>query len=95
MIQSKFGFKIENCIDLALAIRENGEKETVGARRAVLRYLHRIFEKSKDISISDWSIPIKHYKSSMILYAANDAHVALLVYYKWKEREVESAQYNN
>ncbi len=94
LINSKFGCDLVNFVDLGLALREEGGAQLVGTKTAVLRYLDKVLEKPKKLSMSDWSKSIQFYNSRMILYAANDAHVALLVYNEWQRRLTEASSRN-
>ena len=86
LIRSKFGCDLVNFVDLGLAVREQGETQLVGTKTAVLRFFNKVLDKSKKISMSEWSKSAENYEPRMILYAGFDAHVALLVYNEWQIR---------
>ena len=70
---------------LELTLR-NGQRNPVGAKTAVARYFGKALQKSKKITTTNWSLP--RLSESQILYAADDAHVALRVYRLWRENPV-------
>ena len=83
-IRSKFGFTVTPVLDLARALRRDKQHE-MGAKAAVEKYFGQYLQKSKKISTSNWAqTPLQERQ---ILYAANDAQVALLVYLRWHELE--------
>ena len=82
-LQAKFGMGVEPVLDLASALR--GEKRgDVGAKAAVAQFFNQRMLKSKKTSTSNWSNP--RLTDRQMLYAANDAQVALRVYLAWKAR---------
>ena len=83
----KFGVTLKNEVDLSLLLRAAGEKDLVGTKRGALQVLGTHFQKNKSISRSNWGKPIDTYSVQMLLYAANDAHVALLVYNEWLRKK--------
>lgn len=82
-LQAKFGMGVAPVLDLASALR--GEKRgDVGAKAAVAQFFNQRMLKSKKTSTSNWSNP--RLTDRQMLYAANDAQVALRVYRAWKAR---------
>lgn len=79
-IYNKFGVKLNAVLDLDSAFREKGYRGQIGARGAVAIVFNRGFNKSKRISTSNWALP--YLSQNQLLYAANDAYVALCVYNK-------------
>lgn len=77
-LKAKLGIEAKNVIDLAVALRGAGERNTVGARTAVARYFGQRLQKSKRASTSNWAQP--RLTESQMRYAADDAQVALRVY---------------
>ncbi len=77
-IYNKFGVKLNAVLDLNTAFREKGYRGQIGARGAVAIVFNKEFKKSKHISTSNWAIPC--LSNNQLLYAANDAYVALRVY---------------
>jgi RNA polymerase sigma factor for flagellar operon FliA len=77
-LKSKLGIEMQNVLDLAIALRGAGERNTVGARAAVARYFGQRLQKSKRASTSNWAQ--RHLSESQMRYAADDAQVALRVY---------------
>jgi RNA polymerase sigma factor for flagellar operon FliA len=80
-LRGRFGIETENVLDLSTALRR-GERNTLGAKTAVARYFGQRLQKSKRITTTNWALPALSEKQ--ILYAADDAHVALLVYRRWR-----------
>lgn len=82
-LQAKFSMGVEPVLDLASALR--GEKRgDVGAKAAVAQFFNQRMLKSKKTSTSNWANP--RLTDRQMLYAANDAQVALRVYRAWKVR---------
>ncbi|MBI3285679.1 MAG: 3'-5' exonuclease domain-containing protein 2 [Burkholderiales bacterium] len=79
-LQAKLGINTENVLDLARALRENKHRD-MGAKAAVARFFGMKLQKSKKISTSNWAAA--QLSERQMLYAANDAQVALLVYRAW------------
>ena len=72
---NKFGVTLANVTDLARAIRIPGHRGDVGAKSAVAHFFGMRLIKSKKVGTSNWSN--KQLTEAQILYAANDAYVAL------------------
>lgn len=83
-LKSKLGIDLANVLDLAVALRQN-KRADVGAKAAVARFFGQRMQKSKKISTTDWSRP--QLSDPQLLYAANDAHVALRIYRAWRALE--------
>ena len=80
----KFQFKVPfvcGARDLGEALRGPGHRGTVGAKVAVAHYFGQKFQKSKKVGTSNWASP--RLNERQLLYAANDAHVALQIYHAW------------
>ncbi|CUI03964.1 3'-5' exonuclease domain-containing protein 2 [Massilia sp. P8910] len=80
-LQSKLGIQTHNVLDLSNALRK-GERNSLGAKTAVARFFGQKLQKSKKITTTNWSLP--RLSDKQILYAADDAHVALRVYRRWR-----------
>jgi len=85
-LHAKLGVATQNVLDLAKILRQEKSKD-MGAKSAVAYYLGMQMQKSKKTSTSNWSAA--DLSEKQILYAANDAQVALLVYRKWLETRVQ------
>jgi RNA polymerase sigma factor for flagellar operon FliA len=83
-LRGRFGIEPANVLDLSTALRR-GERNTLGAKTAVARYFGQRLQKSKRITTTNWALPTLSEKQ--ILYAADDAHVALRVYRRWRALE--------
>ena len=80
----KVGFGLGNdrtAFDLGEVLRGPGHRGTVGAKVAVAHYFGQKFQKSKKVGTSNWASP--RLNDRQLLYAANDAHVALQIYRAW------------
>jgi RNA polymerase sigma factor for flagellar operon FliA len=79
-LRAKLGIEARHVLDLSTALRR-GERNTLGAKTAVARYLGQRLQKSKRITTTNWALP--RLSEKQILYAADDAHVALRIYRHW------------
>jgi len=80
-LRSKLGIETANVLDLSTALRR-GERNALGAKTAVARFFGQRLQKSKRITTTNWAQP--RLSEKQILYAADDAHVALRVYRHWR-----------
>jgi ribonuclease D len=80
-LRIKLGIDAHNVLDLATALRK-GERNTLGAKSAVARFFGQKLQKSKKITTTNWALP--RLSEKQILYAADDAHVALRIYRHWR-----------
>lgn len=80
-LRSKMGIETVNVLDLSTAMRRN-EKNPLGAKTAVARHFGQTLQKSKRITTTNWAMP--RLSEKQILYAADDAHVALKLYRHWR-----------
>jgi len=81
-LQGKLGIACANVVDLAKTLRQD-KRGDVGAKTAVARFFGRRMQKSKKTSTTNWSNP--RLTEQQMLYAANDAQVALRVYRAWRQ----------
>lgn len=81
-LRAKLGIEAANVLDLSTALRKKGERNTLGAKTAVARYFGKTLQKSKKITTTNWAMP--RLSEKQILYAADDAHVALKIYRHWR-----------
>ena len=80
-LRAKLGIETSNVLDLSTALRK-GERNTLGAKTAVARFFGQKLQKSKKITTTNWALP--RLSEKQILYAADDAHVALKIYRHWR-----------
>lgn len=80
-LRAKLGIEAVNVLDLSTALRR-GERNTLGAKTAVARYFGQALQKSKKITTTNWAS--SRLSEKQILYAADDAHVALKIYRHWR-----------
>jgi len=83
-LRAKLGIETCNVLDLSTALRKN-ERNTLGAKTAVARFFGQKMQKSKKITTTNWALP--RLSEKQILYAADDAHVALKVYRRWRSEQ--------
>ena len=81
-LRAKLGIEAKNVLDLATAMRRRGERNTLGAKTAVARFFGQRLQKSRRITTTNWALP--HLSEKQVLYAADDAHVALRLYRFWR-----------
>jgi RNA polymerase sigma factor for flagellar operon FliA len=80
-LRAKLGIETRNVLDLSTALRR-GERNALGARTAVARFFGQRLQKSRKITTTNWALP--RLSDKQILYAADDAHVALRIYRHWR-----------
>jgi RNA polymerase sigma factor for flagellar operon FliA len=80
-LQARLSIEINNVLDLGEVLRGPGHRGTVGAKVAVAHFFGQKLHKSKQTSTSNWANP--RLSERQMLYAANDAHVALQIYRAW------------
>ncbi|MCK9387205.1 MAG: RNA polymerase sigma factor FliA [Sulfuritalea sp.] len=77
-LRSRLGIAARNILDLSRALRGEKKNQSLGAKSAVAQYFGKRMQKSKRTTTSNWANP--RLTERQILYAANDAQVALRVY---------------
>jgi ribonuclease D len=82
-LKAKLGIDTQNVLDLSTALRKKNERNSLGAKTAVARYFGQALQKSKKITTTNWALP--QLSEKQILYAADDAHVALKIYRHWRK----------
>ncbi len=80
-LKTRLGIELKNVLDLGEVLRGPGHRGTVGAKVAVAHFFGQKFQKSKKVGTSNWANP--NLAERQLLYAANDAHVALKLYRAW------------
>ena len=80
-LKARLGITLENVLDLGETLRGPGHRGTVGAKVAVAHFFRQKLQKSKKTGTSNWATP--RLTERQMLYAANDAHVALRLYRAW------------
>ena len=77
-LRSRLGIDAQNVLDLSRALHSGKRNQSLGAKTAVARYFGKRLQKSKRTTTSNWAnSPLTERQ---MLYAANDAQVALRVY---------------
>lgn len=79
-LRSKLGIQAAHVLDLSVALR-GGQRNDLGAKTAVAKFFGLHLQKSKKISTTNWAST--RLSDKQILYAADDAQVALRVYRRW------------
>ena len=77
-LRARLGIEARNILDLSRALRGDKPRQSLGAKTAVAKFFGRRLVKSKRVTTSNWANP--RLTERQILYAANDAQVALRVY---------------
>ena len=81
-LRAKLGIETAHVVDLATAMKQKNERNSLGAKTAVARFFGQALQKSKKITTTNWAMP--RLSEKQILYAADDAHVALKLYRHWQ-----------
>lgn len=80
-LKSVLGIEAQHLLDLGEVLRGPGHRGTVGAKVAVAHFFGQRLQKSKKTGTSNWANSC--LSERQLLYAANDAHVALQLYRAW------------
>ena len=80
-LKSRLNIEPNNLLDLGEVLRGPGHRGTVGAKVAVAHFFGQKLQKSKKTGTSNWASA--HLSERQLIYAANDAHVALRLYRAW------------
>lgn len=82
-LRGKMGIETQNVLDLSVALRRGGRND-VGAKTAVAQMFGMYLQKSKKTSTTNWAAP--RLTERQMLYAADDAQVALRIYRAWRKK---------
>ncbi len=80
-LRSRLGIALDPVLDLGEKLRGEGHRGTVGAKVAVAHFFGQRLRKSKKTGTSNWAS--RSLSERQLLYAANDAHVAIRLYRAW------------
>jgi len=80
-LHAKMGIVAAQVVDLSVALRTPGQRNDLGAKTAVAKFFGQKLQKSKKISTTNWAST--RLSEKQILYAADDAQVALRVFRHW------------
>lgn len=83
-VSEKFALEPQNVIDMGRIFRRLGYHNTIGAKSAIAILFEQRVSKSKSVSTTNWSN--HNLTEKQIIYAANDAHVALCTYRELERR---------
>lgn len=82
-LRARLGIELNDLLDLGEVLRGPGHRGTVGAKMAVAHFFGQRLQKSKKTGTSNWATA--RLSERQMLYAANDAHVALRVFRAWSD----------
>ncbi|MYM83236.1 3'-5' exonuclease domain-containing protein 2 [Duganella sp. FT50W] len=80
-VHAKLDIRAAGVVDMSVVLRTPGQRNDLGAKTAVAKFFGLALQKSKKISVTNWALP--RLSEKQILYAADDAQVALRVYRHW------------
>lgn len=80
-LHAKLDIRAAGIVDMSVVLRAPGQRNDLGAKTAVARFFGQALQKSKKISTTNWAVP--RLNAKQLLYAADDAQVALRVYRRW------------
>ncbi|RYD20759.1 MAG: 3'-5' exonuclease domain-containing protein 2 [Verrucomicrobiaceae bacterium] len=83
-ISTRYGIRAEATVELDRSFRQLGYRDPVGAKSGVAILFSRKLQKSKSVTTSNWAA--KQLSAAQLLYAANDAYSALLVWQELQKR---------
>jgi ribonuclease D len=78
-ISNRFGIRPAAIIDLDRTFKSLGYRNAVGAKSAVAMLFNRKLSKSKSVTTSNWAL--RELSERQLLYAANDAYAAILIFH--------------
>lgn len=78
-LRSRLGIEAQNVLDLSRELKGGKRNQALGAKTAVAKYFGQRLQKSRRITTSNWAQP--RLTERQMMYAANDAQVALRVYH--------------
>lgn len=92
VLRNNMNIVVKNTLDLSQRVKMAGRdnRNTMGTATAAKLVLGVNFVKSKRITISNWSLPIQNLNERQVLYAANDAYVAIRVYDEWMKLQADA-----
>jgi ribonuclease D len=77
-LRQRLGTEASPVLDLTTVFHRQGYPRTIGIKSAVAIVFGQRFVKSKKLTTTNWSV--ERLEPRQLLYAANDAHVALRVW---------------
>lgn len=80
-LHAKLDIRAAGIVDMSVVLRAPGQRNDLGAKTAVAKFFGQKLQKSKKISTANWAL--RRLNEKQILYAADDAQVALRVYRHW------------
>jgi ribonuclease D len=84
-ISNRFGIRPSGIVDLDRSFKQLGYRNAVGAKSAIAILFNRKLAKSKSVTTSNWSA--KELSERQLIYAANDAYAAIMVFHALREEE--------
>jgi ribonuclease D len=83
-IFNRFGLRPESIVDLDRSFRKLGYRNAVGAKSAIAMFFNQKLLKSKSVTTSNWAA--KQLTERQIIYAANDAYAAIMVFHAMEKQ---------
>ncbi|MEO7101415.1 MAG: 3'-5' exonuclease [Luteolibacter sp.] len=77
-IWTRFGVRPNGIVDLDRSFKKLGYRNPLGAKSAVAILFQKRLMKSKSVTTSNWASP--KLSDGQLIYAANDAYAALMVF---------------
>ncbi|NJM38277.1 MAG: 3'-5' exonuclease domain-containing protein 2 [Akkermansiaceae bacterium] len=84
-ISNRFQIRPGAIVDLDCSFKERGYRNAVGAKSAIAMLFNRKMTKSKSVTTSNWAA--KELSERQLIYAANDAYAAIMVYHALSDFE--------
>ena len=88
-IAERFGLRPAAIVDLDRSFKKLGYRNAVGAKSAIAMLFNRKLLKSKSVTTSNWAA--RDLTERQLLYAANDAYAAILVYHALQQERAPEA----
>lgn len=83
-IFTRFGLRPESIVDLDRSFKQLGYRNAVGAKSAIAMFFKQKLLKSKSVTTSNWAA--KQLTERQIVYAANDAYAAIMVFHALQDQ---------
>lgn len=87
-ISNRFGLRPESIVDLDRSFKQLGYRNAVGAKSAIAMLFKQKLTKSKSVTTSNWAA--KQLSERQIIYAANDAYAAIMVFHALEDQAESS-----
>ena len=91
-ISNRFGLRPESIVDLDRSFKQLGYRNAVGAKSAIAIFFNQKLLKSKSVTTSNWAG--KQLTERQLIYAANDAYAAIMVFHALENQAAPSKPEN-